>query len=154
MFWKFYFYLEPPDPSITPVTTEDSIPVTPNGNYSTANSTGSLSEDSRDSTLSLTNNQPPRLRGVSQRGRPRGSRSAWRGRGAYSKLDSVTRRRSRLKEVKHISLFYIIILLKFLYPNPQIWESFSKLSNVMFKSCFYMNIKFLETLNMICLNTA
>jgi len=107
--FHYCFITEPPDPSITPVIVEDNTQVTPNGNYSTANSTGSLSEDSRDSTLSLTNSQTPRPRG-GQRGRPRGSRSGWKGRGPYSKVDPDTRRKSRLKEVLHI-LFINGILL-------------------------------------------
>lgn len=94
--------VEAPEPGSTPVTTEDGIPalpVTPNGVNSTANSTGSFSEDSRDSNVSLTYTQTPRQRGWNHRGRPRGQRSRWRGRGAYSKVDPEIRRKNKLKEV-------------------------------------------------------
>lgn len=76
-----------------------STPATPNGINSTANSTASFSEDSRDSSVSLTYTPAPRSRG---RGRGRAGRGSWRGRGAYSKVDPETRRLNKLKEVKYI----------------------------------------------------
>ncbi|XP_045187149.2 uncharacterized protein LOC123545005 [Mercenaria mercenaria] len=90
--------MEPPDPNITPVSSEDmtpSTPATPNGINSTANSTASFSEDSRDSSVSLTYTPTPR-RG---RGRGRSGRGGWRGRGAYNKVDPETRRLNKLKEI-------------------------------------------------------
>ena len=98
---------EPPDPSVTPVSCEDltsSTPATPNGINSTANSTASFSEDSRDSSVSLTYTPTPR-RG---RGRGRIGRGSWRGRGAYSKIDPETKRLNKLKEVR----FHFCFLLK------------------------------------------
>ncbi|XP_060555339.1 uncharacterized protein LOC132716155 [Ruditapes philippinarum] len=90
--------MEPPDPNITPVSSEDltlSTPATPNGINSTANSTASFSEDSRDSSVSLTYTPTPK-RG---RGRGRFGRGSWRGRGAYNKIDPETKRLNKLKEI-------------------------------------------------------
>ncbi|KAH3847926.1 uncharacterized protein LOC127873747 [Dreissena polymorpha] len=88
--------MEPPDPNVTPP--DDSLPntpATPNGAASAANSTGSFSEDSRDSSISHGYNPTPQPRG---RGRGRGRRG-WRGRGLYRGLDPESRRQARLKEV-------------------------------------------------------
>ncbi|XP_052769541.1 uncharacterized protein LOC128209528 [Mya arenaria] len=91
--------MEPPDPNITPPDPPDEsqlgIPVTPNGGLIAANSTGSFSEDSRDSAVSLTHTQTPQPRG---RGRGRG-RGHWRGRGAWRGVDAATRRKNKLKEI-------------------------------------------------------
>ncbi|KAL4238926.1 hypothetical protein ACF0H5_003633 [Mactra antiquata] len=87
--------MEPPDPTNIPVSNEYGTPVTPNGLNNTANSTQSFSEDSRDSSVSLTYTPTPRPRGSRSRGR--GFRG-FRGRGAY-KVDPETRRRNKLKEI-------------------------------------------------------
>jgi hypothetical protein len=103
-----FIFIEPPDPNITPVSSEDltlSTPATPNGINSTANSTASFSEDSRDSSVSLTYTPTPK-RG---RGRGRFGRGSWRGRGAYNKIDPETKRLNKLKEVRfsiHIYNFW------------------------------------------------
>lgn len=92
--------MEPPDPNVTPpVSVEEntsSMPATPNGINSTANSTGSFSEDSRDSSVSMTYTPAPQPRG---RGRGRPPRGSLRGRGAYGRVDPEVRRINRLKEV-------------------------------------------------------